>query len=101
MAFPRDCDDPLHCARSQAMVGSVLGAERPYAARTRMLVAPRPGPPSAGALKADVRQRCPADGLGWDADGQLRMRNAEWQTLTLDEATLVGMTRGLRRFANV
>jgi hypothetical protein len=29
------------------------------------------------------------------------MRNAEWLTLTLIEATLLGITHGLRRFANV
>ena len=44
--------------------------------------------------------------VGWEADRRLRMRNAEWLTLTLIEATLVeatlvGITHGLRRFANV
>jgi allantoicase len=43
---------------------------------------------------------------GWEADRRLRMRNAEWLTLTLIEATLVeatlvGITHRLRRFANV
>ncbi len=48
---------------------------------------------------------------GWEADRQLRMRNAEWLTptlieatlieVTLIEATLVRMTHRLRRFANV
>jgi hypothetical protein len=39
--------------------------------------------------------------MGWEADRQLRMRNAEWLTLTLIKATLVGITHRLRRFANV
>ena len=43
---------------------------------------------------------------GWEADRRLRMRNAEWLTLTLIEATLVEatlvwITHRLRRFANV
>ena len=42
----------------------------------------------------------------WEADRQLRMRNAEWLTptlieATLIEATLVRMTHRLRRFANM
>jgi hypothetical protein len=45
-------------------------------------------------------------GVGWEADRRLRMRNAEWMTLTLIEATLVEatlvwITHRLRRFANV
>jgi hypothetical protein len=46
------------------------------------------------------------DRFGREADRRLRMRNAEWLTLTLIEATLVeatlvGITHRLRRFANV
>jgi hypothetical protein len=48
------------------------------------------------------------DRFGREADRRLRMRNAEWLTLTLTlieatlvEATLVGITHRLRRFANV
>jgi hypothetical protein len=46
------------------------------------------------------------DCVGWEADRRLRMRNAEWLTLTRIEATLVEATllwiiHRLRRFANV
>ena len=40
-------------------------------------------------------------GVGWDADRRLRMRNAGLLTLSLIEATLIWITRRLRRFANV
>jgi allantoicase len=60
--------------------------------------------PAKGRTAALGRHQ--TNSFGWEADRRFRMRNAEWLTLTLIEATLVeatlvGITHRLRRFANV
>jgi hypothetical protein len=52
-------------------------------------------------LEPDIATEVDADRDGWEADWRLRMRNAEWLTLTLIEATLVWITHRVRRCANV